>query len=205
MTESGKESGKTFTWTDYQNWPDDEQWEIIGGEAFVMTPSPLERHQYVCGELFAALRTFFKSKKCAVYFAPMDVRFSETDVVQPDLLVVCDPKQRRMTHIEGPPRLIVEVLSPSSAVYDRGKKLTLYARSGVHEVWLATPYPSSIEVFVLDGDSYRLKATHGREDKLVSQTFPELAIVLDPIFDFPVDPDERIHVGKEVSPRYSTR
>ncbi len=73
-------------------------------------------------------------------------------------------------------------------------------KSGVQEVWLVTPYPSAVEVFFLDGDSYRLKRTYAKEDTLLSPCFPDLEIELARVFDFPVDPDERVQLVKEGRP-----
>jgi Uma2 family endonuclease len=84
--------------------------------------------------------------------------------------------------------------------HDRVRKLSLYARSGVQEVWVVTPFPSSVEVFHLDGSTYRLMASYGKEDTLTSPLFPDLQIELAGIFDFPVDPDEELHLIKEGRP-----
>ena len=80
-----------------------------------------------------------------------DSGLSEEDIVQPDLIVVCDANRIKPTHIEGPPTLVIEVLSPSTQAYDRVRKLRLFAASGVQEVWLVTPHPSLVEVLTLDG------------------------------------------------------
>ena len=199
---SGRKKSKDSpcTWDDYQSWHDDQRWEIIEGEAYAMTPSPLERHQRILADLMIELHGFFKTKNCRVYPAPMDLKLSDQDVVQPDILVVCDPSQIRKTHIEGPPSLVIEILSPATTLHDRGRKLELYARSGVQEVWLVTPYPSAVEVFLLDGESYRLKRTYAKEDTLQSPCFPGLEMELGAIFNFPVDPDEQIQLIKEGRP-----
>jgi Uma2 family endonuclease len=200
MTGLRKPQDRSLTWDDYRSWNDDQRWEIVGGEAFAMTPAPLERHQSISAELFAALHSFFKGKACKVYHAPTDLKLSEHDIVQPDLLVVRDPSQKKRTHIEGPPNLVIEILSPASEHHDRVRKLALYARSGVQEVWVVTPFPSSIEIFLLDGATYRLMAAYRKEETLVSPSFPGLQIELAGIFDFPVDPDEELHLIKEGRP-----
>ncbi len=82
-----------YTWDDFRTWPEGERWELIGGAAYAMAPSPASEHQDVSGELQSRMHSFFKGKKCKLFAAPMDVRLSDEDVVQPDLLVVCDPSQ----------------------------------------------------------------------------------------------------------------
>ena len=122
---------RVYTLDDYQTWPDDRRWEIIRGAAHAMSPSPTARHQIVQTKLARRLDEFFDVAPCRVIVSPMDVKLSETDVVQPDVLVVCKPKQIKRTHIEGGPTLVVEILSESSALHDRTTKMQVYARYGI--------------------------------------------------------------------------
>jgi Uma2 family endonuclease len=200
MTEPARKLGRRFTWADYRSWPDDERWEIIDGEAFAMSPAPLTRHQHILRELSVPLGNYFKGKKCRPFWSPCDVKLAEDTVVQPDILVVCDPRQITRTHIEGPPALVVEILSPDSSVHDRIRKTRLYARFGVQEYWIVTPFPSTVEVLLLDDKSYRLHASYAKEDELVSATFPDLKIPLADVFDFPLEPGEELPVVREPPP-----
>ncbi|MBT3294267.1 MAG: Uma2 family endonuclease [Verrucomicrobia bacterium] len=186
-----------YTWTDYRTWPADEQWELIGGEAFDMSPAPGTRHQTVVTELGRQFGNHFQGKPCKVFVAPTDVKLSEADIVQPDLIVVCDENRIKPTHIEGPPTLVIEVLSPSTQAYDRVRKLRLFAASGVQEVWLVTPYPSLVEVLMLDGASYRIAGGYTRDETPVSVAFPELQIDPTALFDFPLTPEDAIQRVKE--------
>ncbi len=71
----------------------------------------------------------------------MDVRLPKGDeadkdidtVVQPDVLVVCDPSKLERRGVRGAPDFVVEVLSPSSAYHDHRRKREAYERSGVKE------------------------------------------------------------------------
>jgi Uma2 family endonuclease len=130
------------------------------------------------------------------------VKLSETDVVQPDILVVCDLGQIRTTHIEGAPALVIEILSPDSTRHDRARKPILYAKAGVKEFWIVTPWPSLAEVFVLDGESYRMQAAFGKDDELRSVVFPDLRIDLRDVFDFPLEREEQPRVVKESPAAY---
>ena len=167
-----------------------------------MTPAPSTRHQRIQWSLTVALDGYFRDHTCQAFAAPTDVKLSEEDVVQPDIIVVCDPDQVKRTHIEGAPTLVVEILSPSTAAFDRARKMQLYARCGVKEVWLVTPYPWLAEVYALAGDSYRLAAAYERTDTLVSVAFPDLSVTLAGIFDYPIDPGEEIQMVKEGRPPY---
>jgi Uma2 family endonuclease len=200
MSEAARKLDRHYTWADYRRWPDGERWEIIDGVAYAMTPSPASRHQMMAIEMAGQMFAFFRKHKCRLLAAPMDVRLSDQDVVQPDLLVVCHRKQIQPTHIEGAPALVVEILSPATQDHDRVLKTRLYARAGVKEYWILTPFPPSAEVLVLDGDTYRLHAVYGKDESLVSAQFPGLQIALPPVFDFPLEPHEKPRVVKE-SPR----
>ncbi len=78
--------------------------------------------------------------------------------------------------------------------------MPLYARTGVNEVWLITPYPWLAEVYVLDGASYRLAQSCGKTDTLKSAVFPDLSIELEKVFCFDIPPEERINMVKEGRP-----
>jgi Uma2 family endonuclease len=125
-------------------------------------------------------------------------------VVQPDLLVVCNPQQIKRTHIEGAPALAVEIESESSAYRDRLLKLNLYARTGVKEYWIVRPWPSLVEVLLLQGAKYQVHEVFGKDQILTSPSFPGLQITLVDVFDFPLEPDEKPPVVKEPpGPRYN--
>jgi Uma2 family endonuclease len=188
---------KHYTWSDYQQLPDEQRTEIIGGEIFDMSPAPSMRHQSIAFELSLQLGNFFKGKPCKPFAAPADVKLSDDDVVQPDLMVVCDQDQIKETHVEGAPALVIEILSPSTHSHDRKRKMELYARSGVKEVWLVSPRPASIEVFLLDGATYRFVGMYQVEDDFKSPAFPELRLDLKEVFDFPLEPGEPVYVVKE--------
>lgn len=184
------------TWTDYQSWTDDERWEIIDGEPYQMA-APNSLHQMLCTDLCVILANHFRGKPCRVISSPLDVRLSEVDVVQPDLLVICDKTQITKSHIEGPPSLVVEVLSPSSLRHDKVRKARLYAKAGVGEYWIVQPSPAMVEVLYLDGIGFRLHGSYTDRERLVSPTFPELSLELSELFPF-----EEVDEVREGVPRY---
>jgi len=194
-----------YAWTDYVTWNDDERWELVGGEAFDMSPAPAVEHQRVVLRLAAAFHRHFAGKRCEVFVSPIDVKLSENDIVQPDIVVVCERSKVKPTHIDGAPTLVVEVLSPSTEMHDRLRKMALYARTGVKEVWLAMPSAALVEVFVLDGATYRLTGTYTRGDKLRSRVFPVMNVNLRHAFDFPAQTGEPVQVVREPGVSYRTR
>ena len=192
-------------WSDYVTWNDDKRWEIVGGEAFDMSPAPGVEHQRAVLRLSADLHRHFAGKRCEVFVSPVDVKLSENDVVQPDVVVVCERSQVKPTHIEGAPSLVVEVLSPSTEMHDRLRKMALYARTGVKEVWLVVPRAALVEIFVLDGATYRLTGTYTKGDKLRSSAFPGLNVNLRKVFDMPPETGEPLRVVREPRALYRTR
>jgi len=193
-----------YTWDDYLTWPEGERWELVGGSAYAMAPSPVSEHQDISGELQSRMHPFFKGKKCKLMTAPMDVRLSDEDVVQPDLLVVCNPAQIHR-HSEGPPTLVVEIVSPGSARIDRVVKTELYARFGIKEYWIVTPFPCMVEIFWLQGDRYVFWKGFSHEDVLTSPGFPDLRIDLATVFEFALQQHAgELKVAKEGPAHYRT-
>ena len=206
MNGSAARQHRRYTWDDYRAWDDDQRWEIIGGEAYLMSPSPTPRHQGIIGELLLQMANHFKGKPCQVFVAPLDVVLSEEDVVQPDLMVVRKPDRIKRTHIEGAPSLVVEVVSEHSARTDRMLKLQLYARAGVKEYWIVTPWPSLVEVFLLRSGRYQVQEVCGKDQVLSSPSFPDLKIALKDVFNFPLEPGEEPPVVREPpAPAYTTK
>lgn len=173
---------RTYTWTDYIELPGDQRWEILGGKLYNMSPGPSTRHQQVSVELTVQIHRALRSGDCRVFAAPIDVKLSDQDVVQPDILVVCDPSQILENYIEGPPKLVIEILSPSTQAHDRVRKMRLYAKSGVQEYWLVQPEAQTLEIFHLRDGLYTVAATCTKDESLTSPSFPDWEIDLQALF-----------------------
>ncbi len=174
-----------YTWADYRAMPEETRAGIIDGEFFDMSAAPALQHQQVLSELNNAFRVHFKGKPCQVFFAPVDVKLADDTVVQPDLLVVCDQDQLQITHVEGPPSLVVEILSPSSSLHDRWRKMRRYAAADIAEYWIVDPVAHLIEIYALDGAGYRLHGSFGPGEEARSAQFKELTVAVDGLFRFP--------------------
>ena len=151
-----------FTYGDYCLWTGDERWELIGGEAFNMSPAPSRRHQDVVGGLFTQIALWVRSGPCRVYAAPFDVRLphgDETDeqidtVVQPDISVICEARKLDDKGCRGAPDWIVEVISPHTAARDHILKRALYERHGVREYWIVHPIDRLVTLYRLGEHGY---------------------------------------------------
>jgi Uma2 family endonuclease len=136
-----RQPNERYTYADYKAWPEGERWELIGGVPYAISPAPLRRHQRLVGLLIARLVNWFEGKTCMPLVSPLDVflpgadeSLDETDtVVQPDLVVVCDPNKLVDEGVRGAPDLAIEILSPSTAWRDQTVKRELYEQRGVRE------------------------------------------------------------------------
>lgn len=151
------------TYADYLTWSATSGNEVVDGVAYVREPpAPSRLHQEVVVDLCRQVSISLDGKPCRVYVAPFDVRLPKDGaddddqidtVVQPDILIVCDLQKLDDRGMRGAPDWIAEVLSPSTASYDRGTKLRAYERAGVPEVWLIEPTDRTVTI-------YRLLAGH---------------------------------------------
>ena len=136
--------------------PDDgKRYELVQGELFV-TPSPSPVHQRVSKRLALVLMGYFEDRSIGeVFDAPIDLILTDHDVFVPDLLVVSDPNHVSKRGIEGPPLLIVEILSPSTRKQDRGAKARRYAELGVEHYWIVDPDRKRVECHRLADGAFR--------------------------------------------------
>lgn len=159
---------------------DGRRWELLDGEPHVSAaPSPL--HQRLVIEILVALREHFP-RPAEVFVSPIDVILTPHDVFEPDVVVVTDPAQVSARGIEGPPHLVVEVLSPGTAAYDRTIKARRYAALGVPHLWLVDSEGRSIDCHRREGDEYRLVVTVRPGETLTHPDFPALAIPVAPLW-----------------------
>jgi Uma2 family endonuclease len=147
-----------YTYADVLEWDEDARCEIMDGELYMMS-APTIDHQRISRNLFLELAVFLKGKTCEACFAPFSVRLipeedlSDDTVLEPDIAVVCDPSKLDKRSCNGPPDLIIEILSPSTARYDRLMKFHKYQEAGVREYWMVDPETRTIQVCILQPES----------------------------------------------------
>ena len=133
-----------FTYADYQRLPEGFPAQLIEGD-LVKEPSPTIWHQRVVGRLHLAFCGFFGEDRVLV--SPVDFAIDDENVFQPDVVVFGAPLRVGPEDREiETPRLVVEVLSPSTASYDVGTKARRYLEKGVEEVWLVDREARTIEI-----------------------------------------------------------
>ncbi|RKO66882.1 Uma2 family endonuclease [Desulfofundulus salinus] len=176
-------ASRRYTYADYLKWPGDERWELIDGQAYNMTPSPSTVHQKIVGRFYARLERLLSGTPCEPFVAPTDVVLSEYDVVQPDVLVVCEQARVTEANVQGPPEVIVEVLSTHSALRDKREKKALYERFGVKEYLIVDPLGRYVERYYLGEDgTYGKPEIFGPQDTLPLKAIQGIEVPLREIF-----------------------
>jgi len=147
-----------FCYRDYASWPESVRGELIDGEFFAQT-APSTTHQRISMQLSIQLGTQLKGRRCQPYASPIDVLLkrsheaSDDDtgtVLQPDLLIVCDPSKITSRYLRGAPEFVLEILSPATARHDQVRKLRLYEQHGVQEFWTLDPETRVLMIYTQD-------------------------------------------------------
>ncbi|MGL5809037.1 MAG: Uma2 family endonuclease [Nocardioides sp.] len=155
----------------YQASPDDRnRYEIIDG-TLIVTPAPAIPHQRAVGRLYSALVAACP-RQLEVMLAPLDVKFAETTVLQPDLLVATKLALGGKKMVGGP-LLAVEVLSPSTRLIDLNLKFATYQQWSTAGYWVVDPIESRITAWELADQAYAVRADAGPGEKFaVDLPFP---------------------------------
>jgi Uma2 family endonuclease len=151
-------------------------YQVIEGD-LVMSPSPNTFHQRILLHILGSTQNFLEKHPIGELFvAPLDVFLTETNVYQPDIFFVTNEHRSAVTEhgIEGGPDLVIEILSPGTAVYDRGSKRKIYARTGVQELWLVDPDKMQIQIFDLSVNPETPTGTYGPKSVFTSKVLPGL-------------------------------
>jgi Uma2 family endonuclease len=166
-----------WTYEDLLALPDDgKRYEIIEGVPHEMPAANSAHARIITNLMVYLLGPLMATMGIQLFTAPLDVFIRDGDPVQPDLMILL-PEQRDLIAkrgIEGPPALVVEVLSPSNHTHDQITKRALYARAGVREYWIVSPEALIVEILVLDGERYTVHARVGGDEPLTSPTLPTL-------------------------------
>src|SRR5262245_39997816 len=174
-----------LTYDDYRATPNDgRRYELVEGE-IRMAPSPGTQHQRITLDLAVVLYAHVKERRLGqILIAPLDVILDRGTVVQPDLLFVSTPRLGVVSKrgIEGPPDLVVEILSESTQSFDRGAKQQAYARYGVDHYWIVDPEARPLSEHVRSGNDYALHVTHTAPAVCRTTLFPDLELDLASVF-----------------------
>jgi Uma2 family endonuclease len=141
-----------YTYEDYSQW--EGKWELIDGLPYAMSPSPTPNHQILVNTLGALFYLALQQcSKCKVTQA-VDYKIAEDTIVQPDLSILC--KEATKKYIDFPPALVVEILSPSTAIKDRFAKADLYHSQRIAYYIIISAEGEESEVYTLSDEGYIL-------------------------------------------------
>ena len=177
-----------YSYADYLKWTFEGMVELINGRVFKMAPAPNMGHQTILLNLASSILQFLKGKPCKVFVAPFDVRLSKykdekqiDSVVQPDICIICDSSKIDEKGCNGAPDMIVEILSPSSAIRDLDLKFKLYEENEVKEYWIVQPNDQTVSIFDLIEQKFVLRGIYHRQ-KVVQVKTIGLDVDLNEIF-----------------------
>jgi len=143
---------------------EDMEEEIIGGKV-VMMASPTMNHIFIAGNIYNLFFNYLRGKKCTPFPDGTTLFLGNEEKYKPDVMVVCDPDKTQTKGVFGAPDLAVEVLSPSSARNDRGRKKDVYEKHGVREYWIVNPADRSLEQYVLEDGRFVLRDVYTQHSK----------------------------------------
>ncbi len=130
--------------------------EKINGKIYMMSPRPRVDHNRICTNISREFSLYLKGKRCEAFSDGVDVYLDDKNRFVPDVMIVCNPDIVQYDGIHGTPDLVVEVLSPSTAMNDRERKKIVYERAGVREYWIVSPLEKTVEVYLSIGGEFVL-------------------------------------------------
>jgi Uma2 family endonuclease len=172
-----------FTYTDYTHLPEGLSYELIDGD-FFMVPAPRPFHQIVAARILNALSRYVEEHDLGeVIPAPCEVKLSEYDVVQPDILFVSKKRLASIKeqYVAGPPDLVVEVLSESDPSRDTQIKRKFYSRYGVREYWIAD-LKGTVQILRQEQGQLRVSQTFHSGEVLISPLLGDFRLTLSDVF-----------------------
>jgi Uma2 family endonuclease/predicted DNA-binding transcriptional regulator AlpA len=179
---------KKLTYQDYLELPEETgyRYEVLDG-VLVKAPSPIVMHQRVLRNLLSILAAYFAQAdpNGEVFLAPLDVTLGDYTVVQPDIFYIASGQEDLVLRerINGPPTLVVEILSPSTSRKDRLTKLRIYQEAGVPHYWLVNHEEKTLECLSLKDGVYAIVAGGMDEDVVELPSFPGLTVKLSTLWN----------------------
>ncbi len=172
------------TIADYEALPEGSPYQLIEGE-LVMSPAPgFEHFRSQRNILLRLFRLILEAGKGEVIYAPVDLYLDEENAYQPDIMVVLKGSKAKITRkgVYGPPDVVVEILSPSTAYYDLTQKKDVYERSGVREYWLVDPLRRTFEVYINTEEGFKL-ISKAKDKGVVRSEVLSLELELEEVFE----------------------
>jgi Uma2 family endonuclease len=179
---------KTYTLEEFWDLPeppDHSKLELIAGVLY-MTPPPGGKHDTAVSRLIRLLAKFLTDSNDAgtLYVPRAAIWTSRNTYLEPDLFYVsADTEHRLLPNHRTTADLVVEVISPGSAIYDRNTKADTYAALGVKELWLVDEVAETVEIRYEENSRYSPGVVFTKGEKLVSRVLPAIDVDVSRIFE----------------------
>ncbi|MEP7319375.1 MAG: Uma2 family endonuclease [Panacibacter sp.] len=145
-----------YTYDDWLHW--EGRWELIEGHPIAMSPMPVPKHQRIAAALIMEIGISLKKcKHCNVY-DPIDFKIADDTILQPDIVVVCGEITK--PYLDFPPALVVEILSPSTALRDRHTKFEIYQQQAIKYYLIVDTDKETIEIYKMVNAAYQLQSVN---------------------------------------------
>ena len=162
---------KNYSYEDYldidKSTPDDERYELIFGDIYMMSGAS-RLHQDIVGNIFFLFKSVQKEKSCSSVIAPFDIKLKCDDainVVQPDVMLFCEDKEI--------PCVVCEVLSPSTAHKDKTVKKEIYECFGIKNYLIIDPVNQYVDKFILKEGKLIYEKCYGLDDEIEIECLDE--------------------------------
>ncbi|WP_414622661.1 Uma2 family endonuclease [Calothrix sp. CCY 0018] len=153
---------------EYLEWEKTQElrYEYIDGEVFLRT-GKTKIHNRICFNLYIELDRLLVDKEWEIYACEVKLKITSKSYHYPDVTVTCDERDKQAIDMIRHPCLIVEVLSPSTEAFDRGKKFTRYRQSStLKEYVLIASDEIAVECFRRNDEGLWVLRTYGEGDTL---------------------------------------
>ena len=175
---AGMKKQGEYTVKDYYSITGDGRAELIDGVIYYLS-APSGLHQTITAKLYMMLDSYIEKKKgdCFTGIAPYDVDLlvNNSNLVQPDVFVVCDRDKITKQEIKGAPDFVIEVLSEKNRKNDLVKKYTKYEEAGVREYWIIDPETQKVIVYIFEDD--RFPKIYGFGDQIPVYIFGDDCVI----------------------------
>ena len=179
------EKKKKYTVDDYMMLEEGAPFQLINND-LIMSPSPIPLHQVISRKIVQAMSNFLDNKNDNGFLvsAPMDVKFDNGNVLQPDILYITEERKSELVkeRVEGAPDFIIEILSPSNAYYDLRQKKDIYEKFGVKEYIIIDPIAQNADLYVLKDGLYYLHQKAAKNETLNSVLLQGFGVELGKLF-----------------------
>ena len=169
-----------YTHNDYMQW--EGEWELIEGIAISMAPAPMRIHQNIATELLFELKKSQNKDECpeCIISFENDWKVSDNTILRPDIVLVCNDDNKK--YLTKAPKIIIEIISPSTAQKDETVKFDIYENEKVDYYILVYPSDLKAKAYKLKGDKYSKIADFTNEKLIFDNLECNLEIDFENVF-----------------------